>query len=140
MAPDKVALSRKQIGGEVPIVVSEITDFCLYTGLFGTIDSVRMQSVCDKLTDIADDKQTDIVIIDLFNVESIDSAVAGYMLRLGGVLRLVGVTPIFCGIKSKLATTMVAAGVNMDGCIVTHNLKSALKLSMEMKGYSMEKK
>lgn len=34
-AETKVAISRKKIGGEVPIVVSEITDKCLYSGFFG---------------------------------------------------------------------------------------------------------
>jgi rsbT co-antagonist protein RsbR len=140
MASDKVALSRKQVGGEVPIVVSEITETCLYTGLFGSIDSARMMTVSDKITSLADDKQIDVVIVDLFNVESIDSAVAGHMLRLAGILKLVGVTPIFCGIKSNLATTMVTAGVGIDGCIITRNLKSALQISFDLAGYTLVKK
>jgi rsbT co-antagonist protein RsbR len=140
MASDKVALSRKQVGGEVPIVVSEITETCLYTGLFGSIDSARMMTVSDKITSLADDKQIDVVIVDLSNVESIDSAVAGHMLRLAGILKLVGVTPIFCGIKSNLATTMVTAGVGIDGCIITRNLKSALQISFDLAGYTLVKK
>ena len=49
-APEsKVAISRKKIGGEVPMVVSEITDRCLYSGFFGTMDSSRMKIITDKL-------------------------------------------------------------------------------------------
>lgn len=39
----KVAISRKKLGGDVPMVVREITDRCLYTGFFGTLDSARMK-------------------------------------------------------------------------------------------------
>ena len=41
----QVAISRKKIGGEIPIVVNEITDKCLYTGFFGTLDSARMKAI-----------------------------------------------------------------------------------------------
>ena len=37
----KVAIARKKIGGEVPIIVNELTDKCLYTGFFGTLEPVH---------------------------------------------------------------------------------------------------
>lgn len=48
MAPENVAVSRKQIGGEVPMVVAEVTNECIYTGLFGSLDSARMSVVTDQ--------------------------------------------------------------------------------------------
>jgi len=85
MAPQKVALSRKQIGGEVPMVATEITDTCIYSGLFGSLDSSRMAIIINKVTTLANARQISLVIVDLGNVEAIDSSVAGHLVKLGDV-------------------------------------------------------
>ena len=139
MSIDNVAISRKQIGGEVPLLTTEITDQCIYTGLFGTIDSARMATITEKMINLAEVKEISVAIIDLSNVEAIDSSVSGYMVRLGKTLKLVGVTPIFCGISGSLASTMVAAGLDLGGFYATRNMKSALKISFEMTGYTLDK-
>jgi len=132
MAPQKVALSRKQIGGEVPMVATEITDSCIYSGLFGSLDSSRMATIIDKVTSLANARQISLVIVDLGNVEAIDSSVAGHLVKLGDVLRLVGVIPIFCGISSELAKTMISSGVNLGSYFTCRDLKSALVKSLEL--------
>jgi len=139
MTSNKVAISRKQISGEVPMVANEITDDCIYTGLFGSLDSARMAIIADKLVLIASDKQISLVIVDLGNVEAIDSSVAGHLVRLGDTLKLVGVQPVFCGITGELAKTMVTAGVNMGNYITARDLKSALKISFSISGYTLSK-
>lgn len=35
---DKVAISRRQLGGEAPMAVSKITPLTVYSGLFGSLD------------------------------------------------------------------------------------------------------
>jgi len=128
----KVALSRKQIGGEIPMIANEITDDCIYSGLFGVLDSSRMALVIDKITALAHNKQISYVIVDLGNVEAIDSSVAGYLIKLGDILQLVGVVPIFCGISAELAQTMVTAGVSLGAYITVRDLKSALTKSYQL--------
>lgn len=132
MPPQKVALSRKQIGGEVPMVATEITDDCIYSGLFGSLDSSRMAAISDKIARLSNSKQISLVIIDLGNVEAIDSSVAGHLVKLGNILQLIGVTPIFCGISAELAKTMVTAGVNLSHYFTERNLKSALLKSFQL--------
>jgi hypothetical protein len=80
----KVAFSRKKIGREVPIEVNEITDAYLYSGSFGTLDSARMQSITDRILDLASTTGIEMIIIDLANVDIIDSAVVAHLVRLGG--------------------------------------------------------
>ena len=60
-------------------------------------------------------------------------------MRLGHILKLVGVEPIFCGITGELAKTMVTAGVNMGDYKTARDLKSALKISFEIAGYRLLK-
>lgn len=137
MSHNEVAMSRNQIGGEVPMVASELTEECIYTGLFGSIDSARMNAITERLTELAENRESTVAIIDLANVEAIDSSVASYMIRLANTLRLVGVVPIFCGISTPLAATMVAAGVDLAQYLTTRNLKSALRVALEISGYTL---
>jgi rsbT co-antagonist protein RsbR len=137
MSSDDVAVSRKQIGGEVSLVTTEITDQCIYTGLFGSIDSARMASITEKMIELAEDREISVAIVDLSNVEAIDSSVAGYMVRLGKTLKLVGVSTVFCGISGSLASTMVAAGLGLEEFLTTRNMKEALKVSLKMTGYKL---
>jgi rsbT co-antagonist protein RsbR len=131
----KVAISRKKIGGEVPIVVSEITEKCLYSGFFGTLDSGRMKLVTDKILNLLSATGIEVVIIDLSNVDIIDSAVAVHLLRLGNTLTLVGVEALFCGIMPQNAQIMVTAGIEIRGFRITRDLKSALKEVFKLQGF-----
>jgi len=126
-AQAKVAISRKKIGGEVPLVVNEITDKCLYSGFFGILDSARMKSITDKVLDLVAATDIDIIVIDLANVDIIDSVVATHLIRLGDTFILIGVKAIFCGIPPVIAQTMVTSGIEMKGFKISRNLKSAIK-------------
>jgi len=129
MSPQQVALSRKQIGAEIPMVATAITQECIYSGLFGSLDSSRMAMIIDKITKLSNDKEISLAIVDLGNVEAIDSSVAGHLVKLGNILKLVGVTPIFCGISAELAKTMISAGVDLGVYRTERDLKSALQAS-----------
>jgi rsbT co-antagonist protein RsbR len=133
----KMAISRKKIGGEVPLVVNEITDRCLYTGFFGTLDSARMKSITDKVLEMLSATGIEMVVIDLANVDIVDSAVASHLVRLGDTLKLVGVETIFCGIMPPVAQVMITAGIEMKGFRITRDLKSAIRLVFEMQGIKL---
>ena len=137
-APEaKVAISRKKIGGEVPMVVSEITDRCLYSGFFGTMDSARMKVVTDKLLSLLTATGIEAVILDLGNVDIIDSAVATHFVRLGDTLTLVGVETVFCGIMPQVAQVMITAGIEMKGFRISRDLKSAVKEVFVLQGFKL---
>jgi len=139
MSIEKVAVSRKQIGGEVPMVVSEIIEDVLYTGLFGSIDSARMAQITDLTTQKCNELQSKIVIVDLMNVDAIDSAVSAHLISLSKVLTLVGVDIIFCGINGSLARTMVAAEVQFVGLKIVRDLKEAVSQAHALTGYQVVK-
>lgn len=79
------------------------------------------------------------MIIDLGNIDAIDSAVSAELIRLGDTLVMIGVSPIFCGIKGLLARTMVSAGVDLGRYAVSRNFKSALKVSFIKSGFKLSK-
>lgn len=132
-----VAISRRVLGGEAPIVINEITDRCLYSGFFGTLDSVRMKKVNDSIMEVADRNDHDMMIIDLSNVEVIDSAVANNLKKLNKLLQLIGVEVIFCGFKPIVASSMISAGVELENIQVEKNLKRAIKYVYKKQGLKL---
>jgi len=72
----QVAVSRRALGGDAPIVISEVSDRCLYTGFFGTLDSSRMKKVTDTIMDVVNRNDNDLMIVDLSNIDVIDSTIA----------------------------------------------------------------
>ena len=133
----KVTISRKKLGGEIPLIVNEITERCLYSGFFGTLDSARMMSINDKILDMLTYTGIEIVIIDLGNVDIIDSAVASHLVRLGETLSFVGAETIFCGIMPQVARIMVTTGIEMRRFRITRSLKSAVKMVYELQGLKL---
>lgn len=138
-AENKVAISRRVLGGESPIVINEITDRCLYANLYGTLDSVRMKKVNDSLLEIANRNDNDIIIIDLINLQIIDSTIAAHLKKLNKLLQLIGMEVIFCGLKPIVANSMVSAGIELENINVQKNLKRALLLVFKKQGLKLIK-
>ncbi len=127
----KVVVSRSKIGGELPIVVSEVLDGCLYSGFFGTLDPARVKSVTDTILHHADIRDIEYMIIDLSNVEIIDSAVAVHLINIAESLRLLGTEVVFCGMKPFIAQSITKAGISVSGSTFSKNLKTALKVVLK---------
>ncbi|MEN4044893.1 MULTISPECIES: STAS domain-containing protein [Sulfurimonas] len=135
----KMALSKKQIGLETSMVANKLTDECIYVSLFGLLDSARIEDVSKKITKISESDKIVCVILDLYNVDAIDTAVAGYINRLGNILKLMGIEPIICGIKAELAEKMVKTDIQFSGIQIIRNLQDALLVSFKVTGYELIK-
>ncbi len=131
---ERAAYSRSKIGGEVPMIVSEIIDGCLYSGLYGSLDSARTQAIIEKILDLLVTTESSFLIADLGNIDIVDSSVAARLIQLADSAKAVGAEVIFCGISPAIAQTMVGAGVNVRQLQIARNLKSALKKVLAMQG------
>ncbi|MEO9804746.1 MAG: STAS domain-containing protein [Reichenbachiella sp.] len=136
---DTVAISRRKLGGEAPIVVNEVVEGCLLTGMFGTLDSARMKSVVDLVLTVASTTETDIIIFDLSNIDVVDSVIAGQLVRINKTLQIVGMEVIFCGIKPIVAQSIVSAGIELENVFVVKNLKSAVREVYKRRGLHLVK-
>ncbi|MES2765455.1 MAG: STAS domain-containing protein [Bacteroidota bacterium] len=120
--------------GELPIVAGEILENCLYSGFFGTLDHARIKSITDTVMSFAESKDLKMIIIDLSNVDIMDSAVAVQLISIGDTLKLVGIEIIFCGIKPFIAQSINKTGVSIAGLTFTKNLKTALQEALKRSG------
>ena len=133
----RVSISEKRIGLETSMVVNQLTDNCLYSGFFGRLDSARMKTITDGILDAMEQTTNDTIVVDLANVDIIDSAVAAHLIRTGDVIKLIGCHVIFCGINTRVAQTMVTVGVEFSKYHVCKDLKAALKLVFELHGLAL---
>lgn len=133
----QVAISRRAIGGEAPIVINELTSRCLYAGFFGTLDSARMKKVIDNVMEIVNKSDNDIMVVDLSNVDVVDSAIAEHLKKLNKLLQLVGMEVLFCGIKPVVAQSMINAGVELENITVEKNLRRALQAVYKKQGLEL---
>lgn len=134
-----VAFSQNSGSLQAPMVVNEIIDGCLYSGFFGRLDSARIKSVTDRILNAIDQSSCEIIIIDLSNIDVIDSMVAAHLAKIGETLEVIGVKPVFCGISAVVAQTMVGTGVSFSKFTVVRNLKAALRLVLEEDGVSIKR-
>lgn len=135
----QVAISRRALGGEAPIVISEVSDRCLYAGFFGMLDSARMKKVNDTVMEVVNRNDNDLMIVDLSNLDVIDSTIANHLKKLNKLLQFVGMEVIFCGIKPIVAQSMINAGVELENITVEKNLKRALRLVYRKQGLKLVK-
>lgn len=124
---ETIAFSQRRGSLQAPMVVNEIADGCLYSGLFGRLDSSRVKSVTDRILESVEQTDCELIILDMANIDMIDSIVANHILRIHETLRLVGVETILCGISPIVAQTMVATGISTGSLRVARNLKRALQ-------------
>lgn len=135
----KVAISRRILGGDASIVINEITDRCLFSSFYGTLDSVRMKKVIDNIMEVVNRNDNDIIIIDLSNIDIIDSSIAAHLKKLNKLLQLLGMEVIFCGIKPIVASSMVSGGVELENMTIEKNLKRALLAVYKKQGQMLVK-
>ena len=135
----KVAISRRILGGDASIVINEITDRCLFSSFYGTLDSVRMKKVLDSIMEVVNRNDNDIIIIDLSNIDIIDSSIAAHLKKLNKLLQLLGMEVIFCGIKPIVASSMVSGGVELENMTIEKNLKRALLAVYKKQGQMVVK-
>ncbi len=135
----KVAVSESRVGIETPMVISHIAQNCLYTGFFGRLDSVRIKSITDKVIERAESSGTLITIVDLSNVEYIDSAICQHLIDIAITMKLLGVEVVFCGLKAIVAQTMTKAGIYFNEFGVYKNLEIALQEVYRKTGFKLVK-
>jgi rsbT co-antagonist protein RsbR len=111
-----------------PII--EVWDKVLTLPMVGVVDSLRISEVMDNLLDAIVNKDARFAILDLTGVDAVDTGTAGYLIEMINAIRLLGAEGIITGIRSNVAQTMIALGLDLSGVTTVGNLRAGLKLCM----------
>ena len=102
--------------------------------MIGTLDSARTQIVMESLLQRIVETGSEIAIIDITGVPTVDTLVAQHLLKTVTAIRLMGADCIISGIRPQIAQTIVHLGVDLEGVTTKATLADALALAFKRSG------
>jgi rsbT co-antagonist protein RsbR len=124
---------------ELSTPVVKLWDGILALPMIGTLDSQRTQVVMESLLQKIVDTGSDMAIIDITGVPTVDTLVAQHLLKTVTALRLMGAECIISGVRPQIAQTIVHLGVDLQGIVTKANLADALALALKRAGYTVSR-
>jgi rsbT co-antagonist protein RsbR len=138
-AREQVISRQQQELLELSTPVVKLWDGILALPMIGTLDSARTQVVMESLLQKIVDTESQIAIIDITGVPTVDTLVAQHLLKTVTALRLMGADCIISGVRPQIAQTIVHLGVDLQGVTTKANLADALALALKRTGVSFIK-
>jgi rsbT co-antagonist protein RsbR len=138
-ARESVISRQQQELLELSTPVVKLWDGILALPMIGTLDSARTQIVMESLLQKIVETESQIAIIDITGVPTVDTLVAQYLLKTVTALRLMGADCIISGVRPQIAQTIVHLGVDLQGVTTKANLADALALALKRSGISFTK-
>jgi rsbT co-antagonist protein RsbR len=122
---------------ELSTPVVKLWDGVLALPMIGTLDSARTQIVMESLLGRIVETGSQIAILDITGVPTVDTLVAQHLLKTVTALRLMGAECIISGIRPQIAQTIVHLGVDLQGVTTKATLADALALALKRIGYTI---
>ncbi len=124
---------------ELSTPVVKLWDGVLALPMIGTLDSARTQIVMESLLQRIVDTGSEIAIIDITGVPTVDTLVAQHLLKTVTAIRLMGADCIISGVRPQIAQTIVHLGVDLQGVTTKATLADALALALKRSGFTVSK-
>ncbi|WP_337058802.1 STAS domain-containing protein [Pseudomonas sp. USHLN015] len=99
--------------------------------LIGSLDSNRTQIVMESLLQKIVETESDIAIIDITGVPTVDTMVAQHLLKTITAAKLMGAKCIISGIRPQIAATIVHLGVELGDVLTKASLADAFQLALK---------
>jgi len=103
--------------------------------MIGTLDSGRTQTVMESLLQRIVDTGSELAIIDITGVPTVDTLVAQHLLKTVTAIRLMGADCIISGVRPQIAQTIVHLGIDLQGITTKATLADALALALKKGGF-----
>ena len=124
---------------ELSTPVVKLWDGVIALPMIGTLDSARTQVVMESLLQRLVDTGSEIAIIDITGVPTVDTLVAQHLLKTVTAIRLMGAECIISGIRPQIAQTIVHLGVDLQGVTTKATLADALAIALKRVGLTVSK-
>lgn len=122
---------------ELSTPVVKLWDGVLAVPLIGTLDSSRTQVVMESLLQTIVDTGSELAVIDITGVPTVDTLTAQHLLKTVAAARLMGADCIISGIRPQIAQTIVHLGVDLSAVTTKASLADAFKLALQRTGYAV---
>ncbi|MBA3596817.1 MAG: STAS domain-containing protein [Methylibium sp.] len=122
---------------ELSTPVVKLWEGVLAVPMIGTLDSNRTQLVMESLLQRIVETGSELAIIDITGVPTVDTLVAQHLLKTVTAIRLMGADCIISGIRPQIAQTIVHLGIDLQGVQTKATLADALALAMKKGGFQV---
>jgi rsbT co-antagonist protein RsbR len=136
-AREEIINRQQQEMLELSTPVVKLWDGILALPMIGTLDSARTQIVMESLLHKIVETGSEIAIIDITGVPTVDTLVAQHLLKTVTAIRLMGADCIISGVRPQIAQTIVHLGVDLQGVTTKANLADALALALKRTGATL---
>ena len=136
-AREEVISRQQQEMMELSTPVVKLWKGILALPLIGTLDSARTQVVMESLLQKIVETGSQIAIIDITGVPTVDTLVAQHLIKTVTAARLMGAECIISGIRPQIAQTVVHLGIGLGEVSSKATLAAAFGQALKMLGLSV---
>ena len=122
---------------ELSTPVVKIWDGVVALPLIGTLDSARTGVIMETLLQRIVETGSEIAIIDITGVPTVDTLVAQHLLKTVAAARLMGADCIISGIRPQIAQTMVHLQIDLSTVTTKATLAEALRTALHRTGHKV---
>lgn len=122
---------------ELSTPVVKIWDGVVALPLIGTLDSARTGVVMETLLQRIVETGSEVAIIDITGVPTVDTLVAQHLLKTVSAARLMGADCIISGIRPQIAQTMVHLQIDLSGVTTKATMAEALRTALTRTGHQV---
>jgi rsbT co-antagonist protein RsbR len=139
-AREAVILRQQEDMLELSTPVVKLWDGVLALPIIGTLDSSRTQTIMESLLERIVETGSELAIIDITGVPTVDTLTAQHLLKTVTAARLMGAECIISGIRPQIAQTIVHLGVELGDIVTKANLADAFRVAMQRTGHIVVRK
>jgi rsbT co-antagonist protein RsbR len=137
---ESVILRQQEEMMELSTPVVKLWDGVLALPIIGTLDSSRTQTIMESLLERIVETGSELAIIDITGVPTVDTLTAQHLLKTVTAARLMGAECIISGIRPQIAQTIVHLGVELGDIITKATLADAFRVAMQRTGHVVVRK
>ncbi len=112
---------------ELSTPIMQVGDRTLALPIIGTLDSGRTQTILENLLMAIQEKESEIVILDVSGVPAIDSVVGRNLLKAAKAALIMGAQTVISGIRPETAQTIVDIGIDFEHLRTKRNVQDAIE-------------
>ena len=131
---EQTILRQQEEMMELSTPVVKLWDGVLALPLIGTLDSARTQVVMESLLTAIVEMNSQVAIIDITGVPTVDTLVAQHLIKTITAARLMGADCYLSGIRPAIAQTIVHLGIELMDVQTKAKLSDAFALALQRLG------
>ncbi len=129
--------SREMLELSTPIM--QVWEGVVVAPLIGSLDSRRMQQFMERLLEAVVASRSEIALVDITGVPTIDTQTAQHLIEATSAVRLLGAQVVLTGVRPAIAQTLVHLGIDLSDVVTRASLSAGLSVAMDLLGLEVRR-